>query len=216
MIQDLVIIGAGGFGREVAEIIDDINKEKERFNLLGFLDDNEQALTDIPSRYQVIGSTERDLASFKQVNFCIAVGDALKRSSYAKMIAAAGAKIQTIVHPLSKVSPTSTIGAGVVFCPFSYAGTSSFIGENAVLNVYSSVGHDSKVGRDSVISPYVAITGNVHIGDESFIGAHATITPGVSIGKHTKIAAGVTVTRNVEPGSLVWGYPSKSRIMFDA
>lgn len=215
MIQDIVIIGAGGFGREVAEIIDDINKEKKQFNLLGFLDDNEQALKDFPSSYHVIGSTEIDLTTFKQVNFSIAVGDALKRSTYAKMIAIAGAKMQTIVHPLSKVSPTAMIGAGAIFCPFSYAGTLSLIGENAVLNVYSSVGHDSKVGRNSVISPYVAITGNVQVGEGSFIGAHATITPGVSIGKHAKIAAGVTVTRNVEPGSLVWGYPAKSRIMFD-
>lgn len=215
MIQDLVIIGAGGFGREVAEIIEDINKEKVRFNLLGFLDDNKQALKDFPSVHQVIGSTEFDLTSLKQVNFCIAVGDALKRSLFAKKIAAAGASIQTIIHPLSKVSQTAMIGDGVILCPFSYAGTSSIIGDNAVLNVYSSVGHDSNVGRDSVISPYVAITGNVLIGDGSFIGAHATITPGASIGKHSKIAAGVTVTRNVEPGSLVWGCPAKSRIMFD-
>ena len=86
MIQDIVIIGAGGFGREVAEIIDDINKEKKQFNLLGFLDDNEQALKDFPSSYHVIESTEIDLTTFKKVNFSIAVGDALKRSSYAKKI----------------------------------------------------------------------------------------------------------------------------------
>lgn len=212
-MQDIVIIGAGGFGREVEELISEINASRNQFNLLGFIDSNPEITLNGNSRSQVIGPVT-SLAGLSNVKAVIAIGDPIVRKMIFDQLKDMNIELQSIFHPSSIISPSSKIGDGTILCAFTFVGTNSCIEENVVMNVYSSLGHDAIIGSNSVISPYSALTGNVRVGDVCFIGTHSTISPSVEIGDYSKVSSGSMVSKNCEPGSLLSGNPARGRIMF--
>lgn len=212
-MQDLVIIGAGGFGREIEEYIREINRVEPSFNILGFADDEHSALSNYSIQSQIICKLD-ELEKYRESKFVIAVGDPISRELISNRIHNFGSSLQSIIHPSAVISPSASIGDGSIICPLVYIGTNSIVGENVAMNVYSSIGHDSIVKDHCVISPYSALTGNVQIGTSTFIGTGTKFSPGVLIGKRSKTSIGTVVTTNVEPGSLVSGNPSRSRVMF--
>lgn len=212
-MQDILIIGAGGFGREVEEIIQAINRVKHVFNLLGFVDDNVESVEAVGSSSPIISKVS-NISQFENVKFVIALGDPIARQNIANKVLDLGFSLQTIIHPSAVISPSAQIGSGVIVCPFAFIGTNSRVGNNVVFNVYSSLGHDSVVEEHCVLSPYAALTGNVHVGNSTFVGTGTLFSPGINIGEKSKISIGTVVTKDVEPGSLVMGNPSRSRVMF--
>lgn len=202
----ILIVGAGGFGREVANYAQDAGLVVE-----GFLDDH---ATGLVGGIQVLGRIEDAGTWSSRAGHVIAVGDAVSRQRLAGRVAAAGGQLATVVHPTAYVARDAALGDGVILCPFALVGTNATIGDNVAINTYASVGHDATIGAHCVFSPYSVVNGAVVLEEAVFLGTHATVVPGRRVGRRTKIAAGGFVTRDVGPGFLVSGNPARGREMF--
>jgi sugar O-acyltransferase (sialic acid O-acetyltransferase NeuD family) len=212
-ILNILIVGAGGFGREVYQYLTDMLPLQPSWKFGGFLDRNPDALRSYPVTGSVVGSPENYMPKSDD-RIVIAIGEPAIRRKTAILLAGKGAEFTTIVHPSAYVSNTATIGDGVVICPFAFVGPDSNIGAHSILNTYASVGHDGTTGEFVVLSPYAVINGNASLSDGVFMGTHATVVPGKTIGAWSKIGAGAVVTRTLEPGSLALGNPATSRVLY--
>lgn len=208
---EVVIIGAGGFGREVFQYAYDTG----RFNVVGFLDDRQADALTIPDGLPLLGSISAYEPSVGQ-RFLMAVGDPEARSKIAKRIQALGGVFETIVHPASYVASTARIGAGSIVAPFASVGASAVLAELSQVHFYASVAHDVRVGKYSALSPYAAVNGGGQLGDCAFLGTRATVNPLKSVGDHSKVAAGAVVYQDVPEWSLASGNPAKSRRLMSA
>lgn len=206
--QPVVILGAGGYGRELRQYCQDASIE-----VLGFLDDDAQALEAFGHSEPLLGPLAA-APQFSDARFLIALGDPLLRRRFALELRGMGARFATLIHPTAYVAESAQVEEGAIVCPFALVGANSVLGVNVSLNVYASVGHDAVVESHAVLSPYCALTGNTRVGEASLLGTHVSVTPGVAIGSFSQVAAGSTVTVDCAPGSLLAGNPAKGRVMF--
>lgn len=208
-MSDLVIFGAGGFGREVFAYAQDAG-----MNVAGFVDDNRHALDGLDLGTAILGSLSSIADGATRYDWAIAVGDTAVRERVHRELRARGARIVTVVHPTAYVASSATVGQGCVVAPFALIAAHASVGANVALNTYASVGHDATVGDHCVFSPYSAVNGDVTLGAGVFLGSGAIVTPGRRVGRWSKISVGSTVTRDMEPGSMIVGNPAKGRVMF--
>ena len=209
----VIVVGAGGFGREVMLYVRDSKDLDVSFEVGGYLDDNPAALDGLNDSDRVISSIE----SFRPEpndRLIIGVGDPALRRQLTVSLSQRGARFCNVLHPLSWVAPTAELGEGCILGPFTFVGPGARLGNHVVLNCYASVGHDAHVEQFTVLSPYAVVNGAVSLGEEVFLGTHATVVAGKSVGAHSKLSAGSVALRSVPEGSLVAGNPGKSRVMF--
>lgn len=209
--KEVVIIGAGGFGREVWQYATDLGG----FAVKGFLDDRAPSQVATPGHLPVLG-TVSEYAVTGSESFLLAVGEPEARSRIAARFLKAGARFETIVHPRAYVASTATIGAGCIVAPFATIGASAQLGDFAQVHFYASVAHDVVVGPYSALSPYAVVNGGGHLGEAVFLGTRATVNPLKRVGDHAKVAAGAVVYHDVPSWSLAAGNPAKSRPLMRA
>ena len=207
-MKELMIFGAGGFGREVLAYARDSG-----LHVAGFVDENGSALDGFDLEVGVVGNLD-SIAKADRFSWVVALGDTSTRQQAATVLSGLGAQLVSVIHPTAYVASSAHVGQGVILCPFAMIGANSQVSSNVAINTYASVGHDAVVGTSSVLSPYATVNGNVILGSAVFLGSGAIVTPGCHVGAHSKIAAGAVVTRDVAPGSLVVGNPAKGRVMF--
>lgn len=208
--SNVIIVGAGGFGREVLQYVREAFTNAPQVTVKGFLDDDPASLNGFELPYSVLGDT----TSYKPQTddrFVIAVGDPQTRAALAQRLAARGAAFLSLVHPKAYVSGTASLGVGCIVAPFATIGAHATLGDHSVLTFYASVGHDAVVGCCCALSPHAVTNGGSRIGDRVFIGSHAVINPLQSVADDAKIAAGAVVYRPVPAHSLAAGNPAKSR-----
>lgn len=203
MTKDIVIVGAGGFGREVLQYVRDTFTDPAEFRVKGFLDDHgETAGVDLGA--DLLGDTlGYDVRGSDR--FLVAVGNPAHRRSLSCRLAARGAQFLTLVHPRAYVARTARLGAGCIICPFATVGNVAQLGEQVVLTFYASVGHDARVGAYAVLSPYSVTNGGSVLGEGAFLGARATVNPGKRVGANAKVTAGAVVYHDVPDNALARG-----------
>lgn len=209
-MQGLVIIGAGGFGRELADTVDSINVERPTYDLLGFVDDNGANHHVTINGIKVIGGRDavKDLARHRPIAAVVAIVDATVRQS---VVASLGELITwaTLVHPRALVSPSAQIGKGCILQAYVLVAANATIGDYCIVNAGSSLGHDAVMGDYGAIMGQCDVTGRARLGPAVFMGSGARILPGVVVGERAKIAAGAVVARHVEAGATVGGNPAR-------
>jgi len=212
-VQRVVVVGAGGLGREVMRYVADVASTGAPVEVVGFLDDNPHALDAFSLNVPIVSS----VASYQpqaDESLVIAVGDPNLRQRMASQLAARGARFFSIVHPRAYVAADAMIAEGCVLAPFAFVGAGARLGRHVALNTYASVGHDACIEECCVFSPYAVVNGNVRLGRQVFLGTHATVILGKSVGAYSKISAGSVAVRNVPECSLVVGNPGQARVMF--
>ncbi|EIW00674.1 sugar O-acyltransferase, sialic acid O-acetyltransferase NeuD family [Thermoanaerobacter siderophilus SR4] len=207
-IKDIVIIGAGGFAREVAWLIEDINKEKQKWNLLGFIDENIHNKGKILNNYPVLGGFEV-IEKFNDLYVVCAVGDPkIKRNLITKALRY-NVKFATLIHPTVIMSQYLTIGEGSIICAGNIITTNIKIGSHVIVNLDCTIGHDVVISDYATILPSVNISGNVSIGEGCSIGTGSAIIQGKKIGEWSIIGAGAVVVDDIPPYCTAVGVPAK-------
>lgn len=207
---DIVIVGAGGFGREVLQYVRDAFAGDSGYRIKGFLDDQPPDLAAFGLSLPVLGNT-REYQPVEAERFVIAVGDPRVRAALSERLAGLGARFLSVVHPRSYVAPSASVGEGCIVAPFATIGAHAAIGDHTVLTYYASVGHDARVGRWCALSPHSVTNGMTTIGDRVFLGAHAVVNPLQRVADDAKVAAGAVVYRPVPASTLASGNPAKAR-----
>ena len=205
-MKDIIIVGAGGLGREVLQWIKDINKVKKQWNILGFINDEPHALEGFECDYSIIGTIKEWIPSANQV-FACAIADPNGKELVTNLLKERGAVFTPVIHPTAMVSDFSPIGEGMIMYPGSGISVNVKIGKFVTL-LYSGVGHNAEIGDYSTISSYCDIAGGAIIEDKVFIGSHTTLIPKKRVGSGAYVGAGSVVVSHVKEGSKVMGNPA--------
>ena len=206
-MKDIIIVGASGLGREIADWIEDINEVEPTWNILGYLDDNLDALNGYPTDYKVIGTISEWEPRPSQWFVCGLAIPEVKRHCVG-MLQSKGAQFATIIHPTAIISKFAEIGEGSVITQRSGVNTNAKVGKFVTL-LESRMGHDSSIGDFSTLSGDCNINGHVSIGKDVYVSCGVSIAPSKKIGDNAKIGIGSVVISNVKAGITVFGNPSK-------
>ena len=205
-MDNVIIIGARGFGREVLQYLEDINNISPSYNILGFLDDitNEPPL----NGYKILGTVDKYKLPKSTLLFC-AIGDPFYKEFIYNKYKKLGYSFLTIIHPICKIGRNVEIGEGSIICPNAILTCNIHIGDMVAININSSIGHDVVINNFSTLSPQSNLNGNVTIGNKVFIGSSTVVIPKISIVDNSYIGAGSVVVKNVLEEGVNVGAPCK-------
>jgi len=206
--ERIVIVGAGGFGREVLQWARH-TWPHETAKIAGFLSADPRVLEGHATAVPMLGSPA-DFVPGPRDAFLLAIGIPGVRRSVVKSLLRRGARFLSLVHPTAVVADSASIGTGSIICPFAVVSDAARVGAYAILNYHSSIAHDSTTGDFTVMSPYATIAGQAHVGEESFLGLHASVGPRVRVGDRCKVSANSVVLHDAAAGSVVFGVPGRT------
>jgi sugar O-acyltransferase (sialic acid O-acetyltransferase NeuD family) len=219
--RQVVVIGFGGFGREVLDVIEakagsksdrDLGSEDDDLEAIGVLDDNTPEsglLADYQVRYLGPVTELRHLPA--DVGYVIGIGDPMTRKRIDEAGMESGRQSPVLVHPTASVARSVQMGPGTVVCAHVSITNHIQLGRHVHVNVNSTIGHDAFLGDYVTVSPLVAISGNARLEGSVFVGTGVTINPGVTIGAGAVVGSGAAVLRDVQNGTTVVGVPAKPR-----
>jgi sugar O-acyltransferase (sialic acid O-acetyltransferase NeuD family) len=205
----LVIIGAGGFGRDIYDLVGDI----DGYRVLGFVDDGEPPLDLIRLRGACLLGGLAELAALPpEAQYVIAIGSGKVRRKVDAEISALGLKPATLIHPKAVLGRyANTVGDGTVICARAALTTNIHIGRHGQIHPSVELGHDGVIGDFVTVFPGATVSANVTLEDEVTIGAGATIIQGLTVGRGSYIGAGAAVVTDIPPGVVAVGVPARSR-----
>ena len=207
-MKQLIIVGAGGFGREMLDWARQAEDHGRAWVVAGFLDDNPRALEGHAADVPVLGPVATHEPAPDEVFACALGNVAAKRRCVAALRGRGGVFVR-VIHRTPVVSATATLGEGVILCPGSIVTAGARLGNFVTLNLHSTVAHDAVVGDWSQLHCHVDITGGVTLGEGVLVGSHASVLPGVRVGPGAVIGAGAVVMRDVPAGATVYGAPAR-------
>ena len=210
ILKNIIIIGAGDFGREVAWLINDINKVSPVYKIIGYLDDDSHKSDMLINGYPVLGKIKDFSEVQKKNNGCAVI--ALQNGDIRQKIAERYLEFndwETLIHPSVNISGTSTIGKGCIFCAGTNVSVNTIIGSHCIFNISSTVGHDGLIEDYVSVMSGARICGHVTIHNNSYIATNSSILPQKTIGEYGVVGAGSVVVRNVKPHTTVMGVPAK-------
>jgi len=206
-MKKLLIVGAGGFGRELYVWASQHPDCGRVWELAGFLDDNAQALQPFGSFAHVWPLTGHVVDPSKL--YLCGLGLPPVKEKLLQPLLAAGANFPAFIHPRALVGERAKLGRGVVLCPGAIASADITLGDFVMLNLHATVGHDASVGAWSTLSAHCDVTGRVQVADRVFMGSRVSIIPGQSVGSGATLGAGSVVIKDVPPGVTVVGNPAR-------
>lgn len=200
-MEDLVILGAGGFGREVAWIVRRIcDAGLASWRLIGFCDDAPAYGQGVLEGVPLLGPVER-LA--RPVSFFCAVGKNAVRETLTRRATAMGCRAVTLVDPTAVVAPGVRIGAGSVVGIGSILSVGAVLGEGVIVNHHVCVGHDVRIGDFAQLCPGVSLSGGCEVGRGALVGTQAASIPGKRIGAGATLGPGCCAMRDVPDGAVI-------------
>lgn len=207
-MKNLYIVGAGGFGRELLNLILDIHMiVGSRWNIVGFLDDTDTPLEGKACDCAVVG-TIADYSPQPDDVLAFGIADPAAKRRLIPMLKARGAVFEQIIHPYTYLGRNNTFGEGVIIDRGASVSVNVAFGDFVTL-LASSIAHDVQIGEFSTISAMCNIMGRVSIGSGAFIGGNVAIAPRVTIGDNAYLCMGSVVMKNVPSGTKVMGNPAR-------
>ena len=207
-MKDIVIIGSGGFAKEVAFLIEEINKTKNQWNILGFIDNE---IGKYNGKYKIIQNDKWLENTNDEVNVAFGIGDSnLLKELSDKFQLNSNLNFPNIKHPNAigdwnriKLGKGNIITAGNIFT------TDIKIGSFNIFNLSCTIGHDTIIGDYNIFNPTVNISGGINIDNKIMVGTGTQILQYLSIASNTIIGAGTVVTKNITESGVYVGSPAR-------
>ena len=208
-----LIVGAGGHGQVVADILLQVNDKQgvgtTAVESFAFVDDDSTLVGERFLDLPVVGTLD-DLRKLSAESHVVAIGHNRVRARVFRELLERKSKLLSAVHPSTVVASSAEIGKGVVICAGVVVNPLAELSDGVILNTACTVDHHARVGPFAHIAPGAHLGGNVTVGEGVLIGIGASIVPGVTIGAWAVIGAGAAVVRDVEADVVVVGVPARA------
>lgn len=210
VMKDLIIVGAGNFGREVAQLVEDINNEKKEWMLLGFIDETKEKLGTLINNIPVLGGFDW-LEKYTTGRICtaIAIGNPRDKYNLIRRASAYHVDFCNLIHPEAKISRFAELGTGCIICWNSFLSVNTRVGDHVSINPGCGIGHDTIIGDYSTLYWNVTLSGNVKLNDGCEVGANSVVIPKKTVGKWSIIGAGAAVVKDLPENCTAAGVPAK-------
>ena len=207
-MKDLYIVGAGGFGREVAWLVERINKTDKIWNIKGFIENKKELIGSDINGYKIVGDNEY-LKQQKNAYVVLAIGSSQRKKQIIEELKNCDLKFATLVDPSVIKSDLVNIGKGTIICAGTIITVNANIGNFVTINLDCTVGHDAVINDYVTVYPSVNISGQTNIGECTEIGTGTQIIQGLSISDNCIIGAGAVITKNLTESGTYVGVPVK-------
>ena len=211
--KKIVVIGAGGSGRETLGLIRDINLCKgPTWEFIGFVAEH-PGPPELLDRLHAdwlgrLGDPGLQANLPRDCWFVAAIGDGQIRRRVEHEAQGLGLQLATLVHPEAIIGEDVILGQGSVVCAGAILTTNVRIGRSNQANIGCTVSHDANLGDYVTLAPAVSLAGNVSIGDGATLYTKTSVIPGVKVGANAIVGAGSVVIREVAAGTTVVGCPA--------
>lgn len=207
-MKHLIIIGAGGMGRQVLSFAKSCNGYGKEYDIKGFLDDNPHAMEGFPGYPPVLGTVDGYRVETDDV-FFNSIGDIQAKKRCIQKIQDKGGDFLTLVHPTAQVSPDTKIGQGCMIGSYVGIGVETTIGDFCLIQSKATIGHDVHVDDYARIDCNVVLIAGVNVGKDVCIHTSAVVNHDVKLGDGCIVGAMSFVIKNVRPGQTVFGNPAR-------
>lgn len=216
MLKNLYIVGAGGFGREVAWLVERINQVNPEWSLKGFIDDNEVLHGIKEGDYLVVGGCDYLEKLSHTVWVVCAVGAAkIRKKIIKKLSTISNVSFATLIDPSVIKSERVTVQEGSIICAGTILTVDIVIGKHVIVNLDCTIGHDDVIHDFVTIYPSVNVSGNVSVEECAELGTGMQVIQGRKIGKESIVGAGAVVVRDIPPKCTAVGSPAKPIKFFE-
>ena len=203
----ILIVGAGGHGQVVADILQAQRVAGDDVDVIGFVDDDPELEGQDRLGRPILGNLAAITGIWHDA-VVLAVGDNTRRACLDQDLRRAGQRFATAQHPSALIAGGTRVGDGSMICARVVVGCCSRVGRGVILNTACTVDHHARLDDFVHVAPGVHLGGDVSIGSRSMVGIGAIVLPGVSIGCGAVVGAGAVVTRDVAAGATVVGVPA--------
>lgn len=208
MKKRLLIVGAGGMGREVLAWAEDIVDSGADWYVGGFLDRNGTALESYDIDLPILGTPDTFQPLANDVFTC-AIGDPKTKLDVSRSLQTRGAEFINLIHSSVIIGSRVQLGSGMIACPHVCITCDVRLGDFVFLNVNTTIGHDAILEDGCTLSGHCDVTGHARLGKGVFMGSHSCIHPGIKVEDYARVGAGSAVMRTVPSGATVLGVPAK-------
>lgn len=209
-MKEIAIIGAGGFGKEVKMLIDNINSVSPQFKFIGYYDDGIEAGT-LVHGYPVLGGVKDINLVNNELSIVAAIGNPQLKKKLLDQVDNRFISFPSLIHPSVLVGTDNvSIGEGCIICAGNYITVDIKIGRHVILNLACTVGHDTTIQDYCSFMPSVNISGEVLIEEGVYVGTGAKIINLLTVGNWTTIGAGAVVAKSLPEKCTAVGIPAKA------
>ena len=206
-------MGAGGFGVEAIWVLEDMNRlrpDTEKWNILGYVDDDTFKKDSMYYDYSTLGSPEKIAEAYKGKDlwYYCAIGNNDVRAAVVERLDKLGWHAGILVHPSAIFARNIAIGEGTYIGPGAIVCPNAVIGKHVLINTRAVIGHDAIIEDFSQLCPGAQINGACRVARGALIGSNASLLPGASVGEWATVGGNSQVIRSVKAGATVYGVPA--------
>lgn len=210
-MKDVVILGAGGTGEDVVDLIAEINVDVPVYRCVGFLDDDPEKHGTAARGIPVLGELAA-ITSYPEAGVVDALGSPhsyRERPDVISRLQIDAERFVSVVHPTAVLSRAARLGPGSILYPFVMVGSGATLGRHVIALSHCAINHHAIIGDFTILASGVTVSGKARVGKACYLGAGCSLRDGVTIGDGSLVGMGSVVIDEVAPGTVVAGSPAR-------